>query len=137
MKPLLTIILVVTIFQLRGQTATDTTTTVDPNMIYDMVDVAPEPVGGMSDFYQKIMENLKYPQDARQKKITGKVFVEFVVEKDGKILPKNMKVTRSVHKSLDKEAIRVILLTSPWQPGLKNSQPVRTRKTFPISFNLG
>ena len=137
MKALATLFFAIKIFQVQGQSATDTTAVVDPNMIYDMVDVAPEPIGGMTAFYDKVGQTINYPLDARQKKITGKVFVQFVIEKDGKLLPENMLVIRPVFKSLDEEAIRVLLLTSPWQPGVKNGKPVRTRKTFPISFKLG
>jgi protein TonB len=137
MKTLFTFFFVITIFQLHAQSTTDSTVTTDRNMIYDIVDVAPEPIGGMKVFYQIVTKNINYPAEARQKNITGKVFVEFVVEKDGKILSENVKVARSVHQSLDEEAVRIILLTSPWQPGVKNGQPVRARKTFPISFNLG
>ena len=137
MKNSLIALLVFTVSQLLGQTATDTTAQVDPNIVYDIVDVAPETIGGMKAFYQKIGENIRYPQDARQKQITGKVFIQFIVEKNGVILRENMVILRPLHKSLDEEAIRVILLTSPWQPGTKDGQPVRTRKTFPITFNLG
>lgn len=136
MKNLLTVCFVITIFQLHAQTTSDSTL-IDPNMVYDMVDVATEPIGGMNTFYQTIGKNLHYPADARQQNITGKVIVQFIIEKDGTILPENVKVVRSVHKSLDDEATRVLLLTSPWQPGVKNGQPVRTRKALPISFNLG
>jgi TonB family protein len=137
MKTLLTGLFIITIYQLHGQSATDSTAAVDPNMVYEIVDVAPEPIGGINAFYQKVAENLRYPLEARQKHITGKVFVQFVVEKDGRILHENVIVVRSAHTSLDEEAIRVLLLTSPWQPGSKNGEPVRARKTFPITFNLG
>lgn len=138
MKPFVSISLFLfASFSAVAQSNTDTTVVVDENFIYDVVDVAPEPEGGISTFYTKVAQNIQYPKDARTKNITGKVFVQFVVERDGTILPENVKVVRSVYKSLDEEAARVVLLTSPWKPGMLKGKPVRTRKTFPISFNLG
>lgn len=136
MKPLLTVFFIITSSQLKAQATTDSTAASDLNMIYDIVDVAPEPIGGMEAFYETVLKNLKYPADAREKNITGKVIVQFVVEKDGKLLRKNVKVTSPVHKSLDKEAIRIVLLTSPWKPGTLKGQRVRTRKALPITFSL-
>ena len=124
-------------FHVKAQSSSDSTSLPDPNTIYDVVDAAPEPDGGITEFYNKVALSVNYPQDARVKNITGKVFVQFVVEQDGKILPENTKVVRSVYQSLDDEAVRVVLLTSPWKPGMLHGKSVRTRKTFPISFNLG
>ena len=137
MKLIFIVSLYLVTFSVMAQSNADSTSLADPNMIYDIVDQAPEPDGGMTEFYNKVAMNVKYPKDAREKNITGKVFVQFVVEQDGKILPENAKVVRSVFKSLDDEAVRVVLLTSPWKPGMLHGKPVRTRKTFPISFNLG
>jgi hypothetical protein len=52
----------------------------------------------------------------------------------------SQRISQTSHENtthLDEEAVRVLLLTSPWQPGSKNGEPVRARKTFPITFNLG
>lgn len=86
MKSLILVFLVVTIFQLRAQSTTDSTAITDPNMIYDVVDVQAEPIGGMNTFYQTVAKNIRYPPDARKEIITGKVIVQFIVEKDGKLL---------------------------------------------------
>jgi protein TonB len=137
MKTVLTIFFVVTICRLQAQSAPDSTAISDPDFVYDMADVASEPIGGMEAFVHALAKNIHYPADARKQNITGKVIVQFVIEKGGEILPENVKVVRPVFQSLDDEARRVILLSSPWQPGVKNGQPVRTRKTLPISFKLG
>src|SRR6185295_19041456 len=114
MKTVLTIFFVVTICRLQAQSASDSTAISDPNFIYDMADVAPEPIGGMKTFYQILFKNINYPADARKQNITGKVIVQFVVERDGRILLENVKVVRPVFQSLDDEARHIILLTSPW-----------------------
>lgn len=137
MKLFLSSLFTVVTLTMFAQTANDSTETNDPNAVYDVVDVAAEPVGGMSVFYQSISKNIQYPADARKHNITGKVFVQFVVEKDGKILAENVQVIKPLYKSIDKEAKRIILLTSPWQPAQKGGTAVRARKTLPITFNLG
>jgi protein TonB len=124
-------------FHVQGQSAADSAATLDPDKVYEIVDVQPQPIGGMATFYQTIGQNIQYPHDARTKQITGKVFIQFVVERDGSIRRDQVKVARSVCKSIDEEAMRVVLLTSPWEPGTVDGKPVRALKTLPISFNLG
>jgi protein TonB len=91
---------------------------------------------GYDAYYDYILRNIQYPKDAREAKITGKVIVEFVIEKDGLISASNIKVLKSPHKSLSKEAIRLIKKGPKWIAGKKNGIPVRTKKVFPISFKL-
>ena len=66
--------------------------------------------------------------------IQGKVFVEFVIEKDGSIT--NVRVLRSVDPSLDKEAIRVVSSMPKWKPGKQRGKAVRVSYTVPINFKL-
>ena len=105
--------------------------------IFSFPDSAAVPVGGFDQFYNYLLMNLRYPKEARASKTTGKVIVEFVVEKDGSILSENIKVLKSPHKSLSKEAIRLIKNGPKWIPGKLKGVPVRTKKVLPISFNLG
>lgn len=105
--------------------------------IFVFVQTEAAPVDGYEAFYHYIGMNVKYPKEARDAKITGKVIVEFVIEKDGFISAANIKILKSPHKSLSKEAIRLIVLGPKWIAGKKHGIPVRTRKVFPISFNLG
>lgn len=81
--------------------------------------------------------NLQYPKEARQSNVTGKVIVEFVVEKDGSISRKNIKILKSPHDSLSKEAIRLLREAPKWNPGKEKGVTVRTKKVLPITFNLG
>lgn len=81
-----------------------------------------------------IAKNVHYPQLALENGIEGKVYVQFVVERDGSI--SNIKVVRSVDASLDKEAVRVITGMPKWKPGKQRGKAVRVAYTLPIVFQL-
>jgi len=81
-----------------------------------------------------IQKTIKYPKEAKEKGIQGKVFVTFVVNKDGKVT--NSKIERSVNEYLDAEALRVISLMPVWNPGSQNGKNVSVRMTLPIQFAL-
>jgi TonB family protein len=115
---------------------TDTTSLSVTDEIVLFPDSASVPVGGLDQFYNYLLMNLRYPKEARASKTTGKVIVEFVVEKDGSISSQNIKVLKTPHKSLSKEAIRLIKNGPTWIPGKLKGVPVRTRQVLPISFNL-
>jgi len=103
--------------------------------IYMEVDVAPEPLGGMPTFFEYIAKNLKYPSDAREAGIEGKVFVQFVVDTDGKIT--EVKAVRGIGYGCDEEAVRVISGSDKWKPGMKDGKVVKVRMILPITFKLG
>ena len=71
---------------------------------------------------------------AKENGIQGKVFVQFVVWKDGTI--KDVKVVKGVHKTLDSEATRVVKAMPKWTPGKQRGKPVRVMFTIPINFTL-
>jgi periplasmic protein TonB len=104
--------------------------------IFLFPDTAAAPVGGFDEFYNYLLRNLRYPKEARESKTTGKVILEFVIEKDGSISSQNIKVLKSPHKSLSKEAIRLIKNGPKWIPGKSKGVPVRSKRMMPISFNL-
>lgn len=86
------------------------------------------------DLKQWLRKNLNYPPLAAEMNIQGKVFVQFVVEKDGSI--SNVKVMRGVDGSLDQEAVRVIESMPKWIPGKQRGKPVRVAYNMPIIFEL-
>jgi protein TonB len=90
--------------------------------------------GGHIKMAAFIKENLKYPEDAANYSIQGRVIVKFVVEEDGSI--SDIKVVRGVHPSLDAEAVRVVKLMPKWQPAERGGKPVRSRFNFPVYFKL-
>ncbi len=81
-----------------------------------------------------IAKNVKYPILAMENGIQGKVFIQFVIEKDGSIT--DVKVLRGVDSSLDKEAARVVKSMPKWKPGKQRGKPVRVSYTLPINFQL-
>ena len=83
---------------------------------------------------QWIGENVVYPEDAQKEGIEGRVYISFVVEKDGSIT--SVTVARSVHPLLDKEGIRVMSMMPKWFPALLEGKPVRYMITYPITFKL-
>lgn len=105
--------------------------------IHDMVTIEafPEFEGGMKAWYKFISKNLRYPGMALEQEKQGKVFVSFVVERDGSI--SNVTVSRSAGFGMDEEAVRVIKKSPKWKPGKQNGQNVRVRYNMPISFALG
>ena len=103
-------------------------------MIYDMPEQMPEFPGGADAMEQFVNDNIKYPPLAKEKGIQGKVYVQFVVEKDGSIT--QVKVRRGAHELLDKEAVRVIKMMPNWKPGSMRGKVVRVRYTIPIIFAL-
>ncbi|MHA4895908.1 energy transducer TonB [Pedobacter sp. PWIIR3] len=104
--------------------------------IYDAVgiDAFPEFEGGMKAWYKYVSKNLRYPEMAVDQAKGGKVFVSFVVERDGSI--SNVQVIRGVGFGMDEEATRVIKKSPRWNPGKQNGKPVRVRFNMPITFSF-
>ena len=109
-------------------------TEADPDEIFNAVQVAPTPAGGLEGFYKFLGENYKYPAQARRQGVSGRVRVQFVVERDGS-LP-DIKVLRDLGLGTGEEAIRVLKNAPKWNPGIQNGKPVRVRFTLPIALNL-
>jgi TonB family protein len=105
--------------------------------IYDLAAVKDQPdfPGGMQAMYKWLATNTNYPREALDKEIQGKVYVEFVVEKDGHV--DHVVVRRGCNPLLDQEALRVIGQMPAWEPGrLEDGTVVPTRFTIPIDFKL-
>jgi TonB family protein len=109
----------------------------DPNRVYDFVSIDAQPTfeGGMQNFYKYLKETVKYPQLARDNKIQGKVFLSFIVEKNGELT--NIQVERKLGGGTDEEAMRVLKASPRWIPGMQGGKAVRVKYNIPISFTLG
>jgi periplasmic protein TonB len=107
----------------------------DPNQIFLVVEESAAPIGGMPAFYDYVGKKLKYPAQARRMGIEGKVFVEFVIEKDGSIT--DVKAIKGIGAGCDEEAVRVVESAPKWKPGKQRGKPVRQRMVLPINFKLG
>lgn len=106
----------------------------DSEVYTGVVDVMPEYPGGMNAMFDFIQKNVKYPASAKEKGIEGKVYVQFVVEKDGSI--SDINILRGVSKDIDSEAVRVIKAMPKWKPGIQKGKPVRVQYTMPFKFQL-
>lgn len=100
--------------------------------IYVFVEKKPEFPGGNNALMAFLSKNIKYPEEALEKSIQGKVVVSFVVEKDGTLSQK--KVEKSVHPLLDAEAMRVVSSMPKWIPGERGGKVVRSRYVLPFGF---
>jgi protein TonB len=110
---------------------------VEDNTVYDagVLEKFPEFEGGMGAWAKFIQRNLRYPEMAVEQGTQGKVFVSFVVEKDGSI--SNVSVVKGIGGGCDEEALRVIRKSPRWRPGMQHNIPVRVRYNMPLSFILG
>ncbi|MES2418128.1 MAG: TonB family protein [Bacteroidota bacterium] len=98
------------------------------------VDIYPEFPGGMAAWAKFIQKNLRYPNMAQENEIQGKVFLSFVIEKDGSIT--DVSIIRGIGSGCDEEAVRVIKKSPKWKSGQQNNQAVRVRYTMPIQYRL-
>lgn len=96
--------------------------------VHDFAEISPEPMGGMAGWSKFIQRNLRYPDTDAQ----GRVFVSFVVERDGSL--SNIKILKGVSPELDAEALRVIRMAPKWKPGMQGGQAVRVQFNIPINF---
>lgn len=99
-----------------------------------VVEQMPQFPGGEDALMQYLANNIKYPEEAQNKGIQGKVFIQFVISETGKV--GDLKVFRSVHPLLDLEAWRVVENMPDWIPGKQRNQNVRVSFTIPVNFNL-
>lgn len=107
----------------------------DVDQIFLVVEESASPKGGMAAFYKYVSDKMKYPAQARRMGIEGKVFIEFVINRDGSIT--DVKVMKGIGAGCDEEAIRVVQSAPPWNPGKQRGKPVRQRYVVPIIFKLG
>ena len=102
--------------------------------IFTIVEESALPVGGMTAFYKYLMDNMKYPPQARRLGIEGKVTLSFVVNKNGQI--SDVTVLKGIGSGCDEEAIRVMNNAPDWKPGKQRGRQVKQRCIMPISFKM-
>ena len=95
-----------------------------------------EPVypGGLNNFYTYLSHNIHYPKIARKNGVEGKVFLSFIIEKDGTLT--NVKVLRGIGSGCDEEAVRALHESPNWSPGYQYGIPVRVQYALPVGFKL-
>ncbi|MCC3151682.1 energy transducer TonB [Hymenobacter sp. BT770] len=104
-----------------------------PDSVYINPEVRPQFVGGDKAFTAYLTKSIRYPAQAIQRHISGKVYVNFVLNAEGKV--QDAHVVRGPGNGLNDEALRLVWLMPAWEPGRVNGQPVRVACTVPISFN--
>jgi len=102
--------------------------------IWVITEVAPEPPGGIKGLQHFLAKNTKYPVQAIENDMQGKVYVRFVINEKGEV--ENAYVIRPVYPLLDKEALRVVESLPEWKPGKQNGKAVKVWFTVPIVFVL-
>ncbi|MVN23137.1 energy transducer TonB [Mucilaginibacter arboris] len=99
-----------------------------------MLEKLPEFPGGMDAWTKFLSKNLRYPEQASSAGVSGRVYMSFIVEKDGRIT--DIQVLRAAGYGFDEEAKRVLKMAPQWNPGIQNGRPVRVRYTIPINFTI-
>lgn len=107
-----------------------------PDLPMIIVEESAQPHGGMEAFYSFVARQLggKYPAMARRMGVQGYVFVEFVVERSGKLT--DVHVVKGIGAGCDELAIKAVEAAPLWQPGKQRGKSVRQRLTLPILFKL-
>ena len=102
--------------------------------VFSIVESMPQFPGGMPAFLEYLGKNIKYPRKATQLGVEGRVFVEFIVNKDGTLT--DLKVVKGIGSGCDEEAIRVLSKSPSWAPGKQRGKAVRVKMVVPIFFKL-
>jgi len=102
--------------------------------IFTVVEQMPDYPGGMKDLMSYLSSNIHYPEQAKKDSIAGRVFINFIIKKDGSV--SNVKVLRGIGSGCDEEAVRVVSSMPKWKPGIQNGEAVRVSYNIPIKFAL-
>ena len=106
----------------------------DQNEIFTIVDQMPRYVYGEQGLAEFISHNIRYPTEARQEGVEGRILCSFIVGTDGTI--SNIEVVEGLHPQLDNEAIRVLGLMPRWNPGENGGEKVNVKCFLPIDFAI-
>jgi protein TonB len=105
-----------------------------PDSVFVNPDVRPQFVGGEAGLQAYMAKNMHYPETARQQKVTGKVYIRFVLSAAGRVTDASF--VRGPGSGLNEEALRLVWMMPAWQPGYQRGQAVRVVCTIPIEFQL-
>lgn len=106
----------------------------DTSIVFKVVEKMPKFPGGVKKLMNYLATHIKYPEEARTAKIQGRVFLSFIIEKDGSV--SHVKVLRGIGHGCDKEAVNVVKNMPRWIPGEQRGQPVRVEFNLPVKFSL-
>jgi protein TonB len=128
------ILLLFFVSQFSYSTTLSNVLVLDNDSVYEQFDVASEFEGGIEGLMKFVQENITYPEEAKAKEETARLFVEFVVDKSGQVRDPQFK--RKDKKYFEREVLRVISKMPNWKPGLKNGEKVNGKVVLPITFKL-
>lgn len=147
LKPALTVAMLQGAMPFWAQSGVDSSSpSADSSKVYDIVEQVPiwgscsELIGKEAEActYEQLAKHVvaetKYPKKARKMGLSGKVFVEFVIDTDGSVI--DVSILRGVHPLLDDEAIRVVKSFPEFIPGQQRGKPVKVRYRLPMNFAL-
>ena len=104
------------------------------DLVYDVVEQMPSFPGGSKALMEYLDKNIKYPVSAQKNLLEGRVILQFIVDKKGRL--SDIKVAKKVEPSLDAEAVRVVKSMPRWNPGIEKGKAVKVRYTLPVTFRL-
>lgn len=104
------------------------------SVVFEVVEQMPQFPGGNKALMKFLEENIKYPQEAKNNRVQGRVIAQFIVNKEGAII--DPQILRSISPELDQEAIRVIKSMPKWIPGMQRGEKVAVKYTVPVTFKL-
>jgi len=110
-------------------------TMINGERVYTNADEMPSFPGGTDAFASYLKSNIKYPEQAKSGRVYGKVFISFVIGRDGTV--KNAAILRGIGNGCDEEALRVVNMMPKWNPGQKDGRPVAVQYALPINFTNG
>lgn len=105
-----------------------------PMEVYDVVENMPEPAGGMEGWNRYLAGSLEYPGEAKEKGITGTVYLTFVVDTEGSV--QNVEIFKGVGAGIDEEAVKAVKNSPKWEPGTQDGQKVNVKMRLPIRFSI-
>ena len=107
---------------------------VNEEPVYKAVKVMPSFPGGDNGLNNFLTKNIRYPKEAKESNVQGKVILQFIVEPDGAL--SNIKALRGPGPGLGAEAMRVMAMSPKWTPGIQDGKAVRVQFTIPINFSM-
>ncbi len=118
-----------------GNLCAQKTDSISEETIYSFVELNPEWKEGKEALYAYLSANLHYPKEALQNCISGKIYLQLIIEKDGSINP-DVKLLKGIGYGCDEEAIRVVKNMPAWNPGKQNGEPLRVYFNLPLKFEI-
>ena len=103
--------------------------------VYTTYDEAPVPPGGQQGYEDFLKQNIKYPKEAIDAKVSGNVYLSIIIDITGKLSDVHVEKD-NVHHGCGEEAVRVVKMMPPWKPGKMKGKPVKVRYVIPVKFEL-